>query len=67
MSRVILRPEAKQDLEDLWSYIVTNSNDLKRANAFLDKVEQKLVTLSLQPRMGKPRNEIRAHLRSFAV
>jgi len=59
------RPLAERDLIEIWAYIAADSDVF--ADATLDRIEAKLLTLAGQPMLGRARPELRAGLRSFAV
>lgn len=65
MAIVVKRPRAELDLLDLWDYIADDSSD--RADAFLDRIEDKLQTLAQNPGLGRRREELLAGLQSFPI
>lgn len=66
MGRIVRRSQAIRDVKDLWSYIASAGN-VNRADALLDKIEQKIEILSEHPTMGRVRDELMAGLRSLPV
>jgi len=62
---IFKRPQALQDLAEIWTYIADDSPD--HADIFADLVDDKFQTLARQPSMGRVRTELGADLRSFAV
>lgn len=65
MAIVFKRPLAELDLLEIWDYIADDSLD--RADAFLDRVENKLQALARSPGMGRRREELLPRLQSFPV
>jgi toxin ParE1/3/4 len=65
MPAIVKRPRAKSDLVELWDYIADDSE--ARADAFLDRIDQKFRALAERPGMGCAREELAAGLRSFPV
>jgi len=65
MPRILARPQAQADLDDIWWYIAQDNPD--NADRFLGEIEQRFRALSQFPRMGANRDELMPLLRSFAV
>ncbi|WP_309744285.1 type II toxin-antitoxin system RelE/ParE family toxin [Chamaesiphon sp. OTE_20_metabat_361] len=65
MVQLIKRPEAATDLEDIWWYIAQDSPEA--ADRLLDRIQEKLLSLSQFPQMGASRDELMPRLRSFSV
>jgi len=65
MPSVLLRPQAASDLAEIWSYIAEDSP--KHADAFVDRMDSEFRTLAQNPKMGRARPELAAHIRSFPV
>jgi len=65
MPVIIKRPRAKIDLIEIWDYIADDSE--ARADAFIDRIDQKFRTLAQRPLIGRLRDELAADLRSFPV
>jgi toxin ParE1/3/4 len=57
-------PLAEQDLDEIWFTIA--SDDVSRADKFIDALSKRFVTLSRSPRAGRKRDELLPGLRSFA-
>jgi toxin ParE1/3/4 len=57
--------QADEDLIDIWVYIA--QDNLEAADGLLDEIEDKLVLLSEQPRLGRARPDIAPELRYFPV
>jgi toxin ParE1/3/4 len=66
MPGIIRRPRVERDLIDLWHYIAAVRGDV-RADAMIDRIEQKLEALAVYPLMGRARDELRPALRSSPV
>ena len=65
MSRVLKRPLAEADLDDIWLYIAQDNPDA--ADRLLDRIDEQCRTLAQFPKMGKSRDELTPDLRSFPV
>lgn len=63
MARVLLRPLAKRDLNEIWDYIA--ENDFNAADRWVDQLDEKFHLLATQPLMGRAREELLPQLRSF--
>ncbi len=65
MSAVWKRPQAEEDLVNIWLFIAQDSPN--NADQFLDRLENKLYVLADNPLMGISREELASNLRSFPV
>lgn len=65
MPRVLKRPEAESDLDEIWWYIAQDSPD--NADRFLDRLQERFLALADFPKMGISRDDIQAGLRSQPV
>jgi toxin ParE1/3/4 len=65
MPKVLKRPLAENDLEEIWWYIAQDDPDA--ADSFLDKIEACCQALAQFPQMGRSRDELHAGLRSIPV
>lgn len=65
MGKVLRRPQAVQDLYDIWDYIAQDNADA--ADDLLRLIDEKLALLSNAPGIGKLREDLSAGLRSFVV
>lgn len=65
MSKVVKRPLAATDLDEIWWYIAQDNPDA--ADRFLDKIEERCRTLAQFPNMGVSRDELHPGLRSLPV
>lgn len=63
MARVFRRPQALDDIDDIWNYIADDNIDA--ADNWLDKLDEQFALLTLQPLMGRARDELVAGIRSF--
>jgi toxin ParE1/3/4 len=68
MARLVLSPEAKNDLIEIGSYISRQSGSIDRADHFLDLIYGTCDMLAQRPGMGELRQEFGTGLyRSFSV
>jgi toxin ParE1/3/4 len=65
MFRILKRPEAENDLEEIWLYIAQDNID--NADKLLDEIEETSQKLAQFTNMGRNRDEIHPGLRSFPV
>lgn len=65
MPRLLKRPEAESDLDEIWWYIAQDSQH--NADMFLEQIQEKCLLLAEFPQMGANRNEIWEYLRSQPV
>jgi toxin ParE1/3/4 len=63
MGRLVVRPQALADLDDIFDYIAEAS--LERAIAFIKKLNGQMEKLAASPGIGRRRDELRLGLRSF--
>ncbi len=66
MARVFLRPAAWADLQDIASYTETTWGHRQR-DLYLVAIDAKLRALAANPKIGKPRDAVRAGYRSGRV
>lgn len=66
MSRVIIRPQAVQDVRDLWLYLADHASP-EQADRVVEQIRQKLELASAYPYMGRSREELRPHVRSLVI
>ena len=64
MARVTRRPAAETDILEIWSYIADDS--LTEADAWVDRLDERLSLWATQPLMGRSRAELSPGLRSVA-
>ena len=65
MSGLVITPRAREDLLDIWDFIARDS--LSMADAFIEKIHGKLVTLAISPNIGRPRDNLGDGVRSFPL
>ena len=65
MSRLLIRPEAEIDLDEIWWYIAQDSPN--QADRFLERIQEVCLSLADFPNMGGCRDELKAGLRSHPV
>ena len=65
MAQLLKRPAASADLEEIWWYIAQDSPEA--ADRLLDRIQEKLLSLSQFPHMGASRDDLIPRLRSFSV
>ena len=65
MPRLLKRPEAENDLEEIWWYIA--QDNLNNADKFLDRIQESCVALAEFPQIGMKRDELKAGLRCQPV
>jgi toxin ParE1/3/4 len=58
-------PQAEIDLTSIWDYIAVDN--VKAADALLDRIEELFEMLAQTPLAGRARNELAMKLRSFPV
>lgn len=63
MARLRVSRRASADLLDIWLFIAQDSQEA--ADRHLSVLHEKFRTLSLQPGIGRRRDELRAGMRSF--
>lgn len=65
MPRLLKRPEAENDLEEIWWYIAQDSPH--NADRFLNSIQERCMALAEFPQMGVRRDELKTGLRSQPV
>jgi toxin ParE1/3/4 len=65
MPRLLKRPEAERDLEEIWWYIAQDSP--LSADRLLDRIQENCLALANFPLMGTSRDELIAGLRCQPV
>ncbi len=65
MPRLLKRPEAESDLDEIWWYIAQDSPH--NADRFLDRIQERCLALADYPQMGTSREELKAGLRSQPI
>jgi toxin ParE1/3/4 len=64
VTRYLLSPRAQADLEDIWEYTAANWNS-KQAELYIRQLELSIKAVSLNPRLGRPCDEIKAGYRKY--
>lgn len=64
MPRVTRRPQAVEDILEIWDFIAEDSSDA--ADRWLDRLDSQLQLMATQPLMGRARPEVDAGLRSLS-
>lgn len=62
MVRILRRPLAGTDIDDIWDFIAEDS--VTQADAWVDRLDTKLRLLATQPLIGRARSELSSGLRS---
>lgn len=65
MVKILLRPEAERDLDEIWLYIAQDNP--ASADKFLDEIEETSRKLARFKNMGRNRDELYPGLQSFPV
>lgn len=65
MPVIVKRPRAKSDLAEIWDYSADDTE--ARADAFIEKIDEKFQALAARPLMGRLRDELAEGLRSFPI
>ena len=63
MAQVLRRPLAAADIGEIWDFIAEDS--VTQADAWVDRLDDKLRLLAMRPLMGRSREELAAGMRSF--
>jgi toxin ParE1/3/4 len=66
MARVLLRPRAKRDLDQIGDYIAERGGD-DRADRMLDRIAQAMHRIADHPLTGRTRDELQSGLRSVPI
>ncbi len=65
MPSVVVRPQASDDLAEIWAYIAEDSP--RQADAFAVRLDREFRLLARNPNIGRARPELLANLRSFPI
>ena len=65
MMQLVISPDARKDLSDIWDYIATGS--IEAADALYDECLQQFELFVAMPNMGKRQYELGTNIRSFPV
>jgi toxin ParE1/3/4 len=63
MARVVLSPQAAEDILDIWDFIADDS--FLEADRWVDRLDEKLGLWATQPLIGRLRDELAPGLRSI--
>ena len=63
----LLSPHAKDDLDDISDYIANRSGSEDVADRFIDLLTARFHLIACNPYIGRRRDDLRPHLRSFPV
>lgn len=63
--RILIRPEAESDLDEIWWYIAQDHPN--NADQFLDRIQDRFMALADFPHLGTSRDELKSGLRSQPV
>lgn len=63
MARVTRRPQAEEDILEIWLFIAEGS--VAEADRWIDRLDETLLLWATQPTMGRTRDELATGLRSF--
>lgn len=62
MPRLLKRPKAERDLDEIWLYIAQDNP--ANADRFLDRLQERCLALADFPKMGTSRDDLKTGLRS---
>ncbi|HET9305509.1 MAG TPA: type II toxin-antitoxin system RelE/ParE family toxin [Candidatus Sulfotelmatobacter sp.] len=63
---VLVSPQVKAELDDIWIYIARESASSNIADRVVDAITQTFVRLSKHPNLGRRRGDLRQGLRSLS-
>jgi len=63
MPRLLKRPEAESDLDEIWWYIAQDNPD--KADRFLDRLQERCWALADFPQMGTSRDDLNLTMSHF--
>jgi toxin ParE1/3/4 len=66
MLEIVKRPRAKEDLKGIWRYSFDEWNEAQ-ADKYLAEIEAGIEKLRHNPKLGRPREEVRAGYRSLRI
>ena len=67
MARVTKKPQARQDISNIWMHIATKGNGEAAAQAMIEKFDAAFKLLSQTPGAGAARSYLPPDLRGFTV
>ncbi len=65
MAHIARQPQARRDLIEIWNYIA--DDNVRSANALIDRVDAKLTLLATNAKLGRVRDELSVGLRSVSI
>jgi toxin ParE1/3/4 len=65
MPTILRRPTASADVSEIWEFIA--GDNIQRADALTDRIDEKFRALAAQPLMGRERRELGPGIRSIAM
>ncbi|HVU87403.1 MAG TPA: type II toxin-antitoxin system RelE/ParE family toxin [Pirellulales bacterium] len=66
MPAVLFLPEARDDLRDIWNYLIGNAS-VERADAVLDRVKAACDRYASHPELGEVRHDLAPDVRCFTT
>ena len=66
MLEIVKRPRAKEDLKGIWRYSFNEWGE-NQADKYLAEIEARIEKLRKNPKLGRPREEVRAGYRSLRI
>ena len=66
MLEIVKRPRAKEDLKGIWRYSFNEWGEAQ-ADKYLAEIEARVAQLKHNPKLGKPRDNLRRGYRSLRV
>ena len=66
MRDVVIRPRAREDLKGIWRYSFNEWGEVQ-ADKYLAEIEAGIAKLKHNPKLGRPRETLRAGYRSLQV
>ena len=67
MSRFILEPEVRQDLDEIWNYIGIEKGNPTAARHLTERLFEAFSSLAGQPLLGEQREDLGVNVRAFVV
>ena len=64
MSRYVLSPRAKADIEEIWDYTAAHW-DLRQAETYIRQIQAAIELISAEPRLGRSCDAIRLGYRKY--
>ena len=67
MSRFILDPEVRRDLDEIWNFIGVERDNPTAARRLVERLFEAFSALAKQPFLGEARKDLGANVRAFVV